>query len=109
MLLVASRYLEISRQRVQRLGQDLGLWLQARFGGQPPYDKNQIDEACRHHGYQDLDDLLVAYSLFGSNLVPDLALSAGLETAATDIEAEIAGLIDADDDAISTMADDELF
>lgn len=106
---MSSRHLEISRQRVQRVRQDLGLWLRARFGGQPPYDKDQIDAACRHHGCQELDDLMVAYSLFGSNLLPDLIVDAGLEKAATEIQAEIETLIDDGDDVIVTMADDSLF
>ncbi len=103
------RQLEISRQRLRRLRQDLGLWLQNRYGGQPPYERNQIDKACEQLGLQGLDDLMVAYSLFGSNLVPDLIVDAGLETAATEIKAELEILIDDDSDVIDTMADDALF
>lgn len=57
---------------------ELRLWLRSRHGIRTTYSRQQIDRGARSLGLDGADDLMLAYTLFGGDLLPagvDLAAS----------------------------------
>lgn len=76
--------MKIRKRRVIRIRDELRQWLRSRHGLRSQYSKQQIDAGREDLGFRSTDDVLVAYTLFGADLVPafldtsDLSVSAEL-------------------------------
>jgi len=71
------------------------LWLRSRYGLRAEYSQEEIDNGREDLGFSGVEDALVAYTLFGGDLMPDLPLSAE----------EISELLEAAADGIMDVAD----
>jgi hypothetical protein len=52
------------------------LWLRSRYGLRAEYSQEEIDKGREDLGFGGVEDALVAYTLFGGDLMPDLPFSA---------------------------------
>lgn len=76
--------MKIRKRRVIRIRDELRQWLRSRHGLRLQYTKQQIDAGREDLGFSSTDDVLVAYTLFGADLVP-----AFLEASELPISAEL--------------------
>lgn len=58
------------RHRARRIRDELRLWLRSRHGFRTAYSRQQIHRGARALGLDGADDLMLAYTLFGSDLAP---------------------------------------
>ncbi len=100
--------LNIRSRRLERLRQEVGLWLSETFGSGEQYSKSQIDTACAHNGYGSLDDLLIAYSLFGSDLLPDIIDAENLDFSQAEIETEVSRIVAELESVFESLSGDEV-
>ena len=91
----AEKIPRLRKRRASRIRTELGLWLSQNAGRSGRYSKLQIDRGREELGFTGLDDALVAYSLFGANLLPDFLSLQGLSDYQAEIEAEIDAVVDA--------------
>lgn len=96
----------IRKRRAKRLDHSLGLWLARKYGSRSRYSKPEIDKGCEDLGYRGVDDYLVAYTLFGDDLAPNMA---GMDASASDMAAQVSEIVRDTGDAASVLLDDELF
>ncbi len=70
-----------TRRRATRIRNELRLWLRSNFGHRISYAQKQIDIGREELGFRSADDALIAYSLFGADLSPNVldALEPNLE------------------------------
>jgi len=76
---------KISKRRVGRVRDELRQWLRSHHGLRTSYSKNEIDRGREDLGFGGIDDALVAYTLFGGDLMPGIADSLGLSVTAEQI------------------------
>lgn len=76
--------MKIRKRRVIRIRDELRQWLRSRHGLRSQYSKEQIDAGREDLGFRSTDDVLVAYTLFGADLVP-----AFLDTSDISVSAEL--------------------
>ncbi len=86
--------MKIRKRRVIRIRDELRQWLRSRHGLRSQYSKQQIDAGRADLGFSSMDDVLVAYTLFGADLVP-----AFLDASELSVSAELISQI------LSTSAD----
>ena len=72
----------LRKRRVGRIRDELRQWLRSRYGLHSQYSQEQIDAGREDLGFNGVADTLVAYSLFGSDLVPTFSASLGLALSA---------------------------
>lgn len=70
--------MSIGRHRARRVRDELRLWLRSRYGIRTAYSQAQIDRGARTLGLDGADDLMLAYTFFGGDLLP-----AGVDVAAS--------------------------
>ena len=58
------------KRRVGRIRDELRQWLRSRHGLRAKYSQLQIDAGREDLGFDGIDDALIAYTLFGPDLVP---------------------------------------
>lgn len=93
--------MKLRPQRVNRLRNELRLWLRDHYGRHLSYGKHEIDCAREALGFDDVDDAMIAYTFFGPDLMPDFLASLG-QSLSPD---ELSELIDAVTDAAIDVAD----
>lgn len=76
--------MKIRKRRVIRIRDELRQWLRSCHGLRSQYSKQQIDAGREELGFKSSDDVLVAYTLFGADLVP-----AFLDASETSASAEL--------------------
>ncbi len=76
--------MKIRKRRAIRIRDELRQWLRSRHGVRSQYSKQQIDAGREELGFNSTDDVLVAYTLFGADLVP-----AFLHTSELSVSAEL--------------------
>jgi hypothetical protein len=81
--------MKISPRRAARIRDEMRLWLRSRHGIQAAYSKQEIDHGREDLGFGGADDALIAYTLFGGELMPDMADSLGILVSPDDIAAII--------------------
>lgn len=93
--------MKMSPRRAGRIQNELRLRLREKYGVLDAYSKLEIDSARETLGFRSVDDALVAYSLFGPDLVPGF-----LASVETSISAEeLTDAIDALERGIGDIAD----
>ena len=92
--MAANRIPKFRKGRVSRVRTELGLYLSQKFGSSKSYDKEQIDRGREELGFDSVSDALVAYTFFGSDLVPDFLEVSGLAELQAEIESALDGLVD---------------
>lgn len=93
--------MKITPRRAWRIRDELRLWLRSRHGVRPQYSQEEIDRGREDLGFTGLEDALVAYTLFGGDLMPTVAESLSLPVSAE----EISEIVDALSDAAIDTAD----
>ena len=93
--------MKMSPHRARRIQNELRLWLRQQYGVLDTYSKSEIDLARHTLGFNSVDDALVAYSIFGPDLVPGFLAS--VET--TISTEQLTDLVDALDQGIGDIAD----
>lgn len=66
------------KRRIRRIRDELRQWLRSRYGLRARYSQVQIDAGRQDLGFDSIDDALIAYTLFGPDLVPAFSDSLGL-------------------------------
>lgn len=93
--------MRIAPQRTRRIRDEMRLWLRSRHGIRVGYAKDDIDRGREDLGFSSVEDAVIAYTLFGADLMPDMVDSLELTLAADDIAAIFAaspgGLFEATD------------
>ena len=79
--------MKLRKRRVARIRDELRQWLRSRYGLRAQYAQRQIDLGREELGFSGSDDALVAYTLFGADLVPALSDSVSLALSADDVHA----------------------
>ena len=69
------------------------------------YSRQQIDRGREELGFRSVDDALVAYTLFGSDLAPEFADSMGLAAAVDEINEVIGSVSEGVLDVADLLAD----
>lgn len=72
------------KRRVRRIRDELRQWLRSRYGLRARYAQVQIDAGRQDLGFDGIDDALIAYTLFGPDLLPGFSDSLGLALSAED-------------------------
>lgn len=93
--------MKMSPRRAGRIRDELRLWLRTRHGVRPQYSQEEIDRGREDLGFTGPEDALVAYTLFGGDLMPALGESLDLPVLAE----EISEIVDAVSDAAADAAD----
>ena len=83
------------KRRAARIRTELGLWLSQHGAGGDTFSKAQIDRGREELGFTGVDDAMVAYTFFGTNLLPDLLEIEGMSALQAEIEAELESILDA--------------
>ena len=89
------------KRRVLRIRDELRQWLRSRFGVRTQYSQQQIDAGREDLGFDSVDDTLIAYTLFGADLVPAFSDSLGLAFSAE----ELRGLVTSAAGSLAEVAD----
>jgi hypothetical protein len=89
------------KRRVARIRDELRQWLRSQFGIRTQYSQQQIDAGREELGFDGVDDTLIAYTLFGADLLPAFSDSLGLTVSAE----ELSELAAAADESLTEMAD----
>ena len=84
----------IGKRRALRIRDELRQWLRSRYGMRPNYTKGQIDDGREELGFDSVEDALVAYTLFGPDLVPAFVDSIELSIQVGEISDIIAAIAD---------------
>jgi hypothetical protein len=87
--------MRITPRRAGRIRDEMRLWLRSQYGLRAEYSQEEIDNGREDLGFSGVEDALVAYTLFGGDLMPDLPLSAE----------EIGELLEAAADGVMDVAD----
>lgn len=82
------------------------LWLRERHGIRAGYSQEAIDHGRQELGFESSADALVAYTLFGGDLVPGMLDSLGLTISADQIAAITAAAPDSLLDAADLLVED---
>ena len=90
--------MKFRKRRVQRVRDELRQWLRSRHGVHTSYTKAQVDAGREELGFTGADDALIAYSLFGSDFLPDLMQSGALS--ATDLAGLTAEVLGGSDELL---------
>lgn len=77
--------MKLRKRRVGRIRDELRQWLRSRYGLRAQYSQRQIDAGREDLGFSGVDDALVAYCLFGADLLPAFPDSLGLTLSADEI------------------------
>ena len=93
--------MKIAPRRTARIRDEMRLWLRSRHGIRAGYSQESIDQGRQDLGFESVEDTLVAYTLFGGDLMPGMVDSLGLSVSAD----EIAGIIGAVPDGLLDAAD----
>ena len=88
------RFPRFRKRRVLRIRTELGLWLAQHVGGGKDYSKSRIDQGREALGFESVDDALVAYLLFGPDLVPDFLALNDIAELQDEIESSIESIVD---------------
>ncbi len=98
--------MKIAPRRAGRIRDEMRLWLRSRHGVRAEYSKEEIDRGREDLGFGSVEDALIAYTLFGGDLMPaimdSLESSVSVDQIATIVEALPDGILDATD----LLADD---
>ena len=78
--------MKFRKHRVVRIRDELRQWLRSRHGLRSQYSQQQIDAGREELGFGGVEDALVAYTLFGGDLVPAFSDSLGLSLSAEQID-----------------------
>jgi len=93
--------MKIRKRRVIRIRDELRQWLRSRHGLRSQYSKQQIDAGREALGFGSTDDVLVAYTLFGADLVP-----AFLDASELSVSAELINqILSASADGLTEVAE----
>lgn len=95
----------IGKRRAARIRDELRQWLRSRYGLRPDYTKDQIDGGREELGFDAVEDALVAYTLFGPDLVPGFMDSMDLSISIGEISEVIAAIADDTMDIADLLAD----
>lgn len=82
------------------------LWLRSRHGVRAGYSQEVIDQGRHDLGFDSVEDGLVAYTLFGGDLMPGMLDSLPLSVTADEIAAIIGTAPDGLLDAVDLLVDD---
>jgi len=93
--------MKIAPRRTRRIRDEMRLWLRSRHGIRVGYAKDDIDRGREDLGFSSVEDTLIAYTLFGGDLMPDMVDSLEL-TLATD---EIAAIVTASPGGLFEVTD----
>ena len=77
--------MKLRKRRVGRIRDELRQWLRSRYGLRLQYSQQQIDAGREELGFSGVEDALVAYCLFRSDLVPAFSESLGLSLSSEEI------------------------
>jgi hypothetical protein len=93
--------MKIAPRRIRRIRDEMRLWLRSRHGFRAGYSQREIDRGREDLGFGSIEDTLIAYTLFGGDLMPELLDSLELGISADEIAAIVAvapdGLFDPTD------------
>ncbi len=78
--------MKFRKRWVRRIRDELRQWLRSRYGLRARYAQVQIDAGRQDLGFDGIDDALIAYTLFGSDLVPAFSDSLGPALSTEDID-----------------------
>jgi hypothetical protein len=98
--------MKISPRRAARIRDEMRLWLRNRHGIRTTYSKSEIDAGREDLGFAGADDALIAYTLFGGELMPDMLDTIDLPVSPDDIAAIIEVASDSGLDAAEWLAED---
>lgn len=93
--------MKITPRRAARIRDEMRLWLRSRHGIRTQYSQKEIDKGREDLGFGSVEDALIAYTLFGGDLMPDFAASLDLPISAE----EISDIVDAASDGVMDAAD----
>lgn len=88
--------MRITPRRAGRIRDEMRLWLRSRHGLRTQYSQEEIDKGREDLGFGGAEDALVAYTLFGGDLMPGIAESLELPISAE----EISDIVDAVSDGV---------
>ena len=57
-------------RRMERIRNEMRLWLRTHCGQRLSYLQKDIDNGCEELGFKSVDDAFIAYSVFGADLAP---------------------------------------
>ncbi len=93
--------MKITPRRVARLRDEMRQWLRSHYGIHATYAQNEIDRGREDLGFDGVEDALVAYTMFGGDLMPNIAesldVSVSLQEVNEIIGAASTGIVDAAD------------
>ena len=99
--------MKLRKRRVGRIRDELRQWLRSRYGLRTQYSQQQIDEGREDLGFSGVEDALVAYCFFGSDLVPAFSDSLGLTLSAEEINDIVSMAMESLTDVADFIAGDE--
>ena len=90
----------------RRIRDELRLCLRSRHGIRAGYSKQDIDQGQEDLGFGSIEDTLIAYTLFGGDLMPEMVSSLELPLSADQIAAIVEAVPDGIFDATELLVDD---
>lgn len=97
--------MKITTRRAARIRDELRLLLRSRHGIRTRYSREEIDRGREDLGFGSAEDALVAYTVFGGDLMPDIADSLGLSGAVDEIGDLIEAISDSATDTAALLVD----
>ena len=97
--------MKITTRRAARIRDELRLLLRSRHGIRMRYSREEIDRGREDLGFGSAEDALVAYTVFGGDLMPDIADSLGLSGAVDEIGELVEAISDSATDTTALLAD----
>lgn len=91
----------MSPRRAGRIQNELRLWLRSKYGTLQSYSKSEIDLGREALGFSGVEDALIAYTVFGPDLVPNFMDSVELSIPAE----ELKDILDALANGVGDIAD----
>lgn len=98
--------MKIRPRRARRIQDEMRLWLGSSLGVRAAYSREEIDQGREELGFNSVEDMLVAYTLFGGDLMPGVAESLGISVEAGEIGTILEAASGAAAEATALLIDD---
>ena len=84
--------MKLAPKRTRRIRDEMRLWLRSHHGIRTGYPQDAIDQGREDLGFSGVEDALIAYTLFGGDLMPGMVELLDLDVSANEIAAIVEAL-----------------